>query len=98
MLSDKEIKFVVEHSCSVLDDCTSSLIKYVINDLNDENSSRKKIISSIMDFQHNCIILCSNNLKDIYLDGYKKGYEDALLETSGLKNIVDKNLKKSKKR
>lgn len=97
MLSDKEIKSVIEHSCSVLDGCIDGLIKYVIDDLNDENSSRKKIISSIMDFQRNCIIFCSNELEDVYLDGYKKGYEDALLETSGLRNIVDRNVKKRKK-
>lgn len=97
MLSDKEIISSIELEQSVLHDCVNDLIKYFVNIVNSEDSSRKKIISGMFDFQNNCIILCCNSLSRMYLDGYKKGYEDALLETSGLRNIVDRNVKKRKK-
>lgn len=98
MLSDKEIKSTIECELSVLHDCVNGLIKYFVETVNSEDSSRKKIISSMFEFQNDCIVLCGNSLERMYLDGYKKGYEDALLETSGLRNIVDRNVKNVKKR
>lgn len=98
MLSDKEIKSTIDCELSVLHDCVNSLIKYFVETVNDEDSSRKKIISGMFDFQNNCIVLCGNSLERMYLDGYKNGYEAALLETSGLRNIVDRNVKNVKKR
>lgn len=84
MVSDKEITALLERSQKCMNDCLDRLIDYFVDTVNNENSSRKEIISGLFEFQQDCIVFSQNQLKDMYLDGYKRGYNDALLEASGL--------------
>lgn len=97
MIKDKEITSLIEHSQKCMNDCLDSLIKYFVDTVNNENSSRKEIIARAFEFEQDCIVFAQLQLRDMFLDGYKRGYNDALLEASGL-TLKPKISSKKKKR
>lgn len=95
MLTDNEITALLERSQKCMNDCLDKLIDYFVDTVNDATSSRKEIISGAFDFEKYCISFAQLQLKDVYLDGYKRGYNDALLEASGL--TLKPKIKKNKR-
>lgn len=97
MLSDKEITSVIGSLNSVIDKTLNRFYDECISAIVSEDSNRKQIVSSICDFRDYCICTFGVSLENAYIKGYKKGYEDALLKSSGLSLIVDKAIKRKKK-
>lgn len=98
MLNDKEIKSVIESSNSVVNRVLQQFYDRFLNVISNEDSSRKQIISTVFDFKQYCIYTFENSFEGIYIKGYKKGYEDALLNASNLSVMVDNALRKKKKK